>query len=193
MKYPDHLERLMQSFRRLPGVGSKSAERFCFELLRWPASKLKEFTALIEELPHKLTCCGCCGALVQETDCSFCERTSQQICLVASPKELFLIEGTGQFHGHYHVLGGLLSPLSGRDNLSLEPLRKRIQDLDIKELIIAFDSTIEGDATAYYIKEQLKHLPLTISRLAFGMPVGSLLELADGSSLAQAMAYRRSL
>lgn len=196
MKYPEHLEKLMQAFRRLPGVGGKSAERFCFELLRWPEAKLKEFTALIEELPHKLTACAECGALFQGGPCDYCEneeRDTSKLCVVATSKELFLIEGTGQFKGIYHVLGGLLSPLAGRNTLNVQSLRSRIQSKGVKELIIAFDGTLEGDASAFYIKEQLEGLSLSISRLAFGMPVGSLLEFAGEGSLAQALAYRRKL
>lgn len=196
MKYPDHLERLMQTFRRLPGVGSKSAERFCFELLRWPEAKRQELIRLIAELPQKLSSCQACGSLIEEPGCYFCNsgaRDQERLCLVATPKDVYLIEQTGQFKGLYHVLGGLLSPLAGRASLALDPLKNRIQDLGIKELIIAFDGTLEGDATAFYVKEQFKELGLTISRLAFGMPAGSLLEFTDGGSLAQALAYRRSL
>lgn len=186
----------MQIFRRLPGVGSKSAERFCFELLRWPEARRQELTRLIEELPQKLSSCQECGSLIEESGCYFCDkgvRDKERLCLVATPKEVYLIEQTGQFKGLYHVLGGLLSPLAGRSTLSLDSLKNRIQDLCIKELIIAFDGTLEGDATAFYVKEQLKEMGLIISRLAFGMPAGSLLEYADGGSLAQALAYRRSL
>ncbi len=196
MRYPEHIERLMQFFRKLPGVGAKSAERFCFELLQWPEAKIQEFTSLIEDLPRKISACPSCGALFQEEICHFCtssERNAQQICLVATPKELFLIEATGQFKGLYHVLGGLLSPFAGRNTLNLEPLLRRIKDLNIKELIIAFDGTLEGDASAFYIKEQLKGIPLQISRLAFGMPAGSLLEFAGEGSIAQSLTHRREL
>ena len=196
MRYPEHIEQLMHMFRKLPGVGAKSAERFCFELLGWPTAKLKEFTTLIQDLPHKISSCHECGAFFQEGVCHFCssqERNREQLCIVASPKDLFLIEATGQFNGLYHVIGGLLSPFSGRDKIPLEPLKERIKNLAIKEIIIAFDGTLEGDASTFYIKEQIKDLPLHISRLAFGMPAGSLLEFAGEGSLAQSMAHRREI
>lgn len=196
MRYPEHIERLMQIFRKLPGVGAKSAERFCFELLQWSEAKIHELTSLIEDLPKKISACPSCGALFQEGICNFCngnERNTEQICLVATTKDLFLIEATGQFKGLYHVLGGLLSPFSGKHALNLEPLLKRIKDLNITELIIAFDGTLEGDASAFYIKEYFKGSSLQISRLAFGMPAGSLLEFAGEGSLAQSMAHRREL
>ena len=197
MKYPASMRRLIETFKRLPGVGSKSAERYVFELLRWPEEKVKEFSHLMVSVSEALKSCAVCGALGEE-ECLFCsdeERDSELLCLVATSRELFLVEETGQFRGYYHVLGGLLSPLQGRGvkSLDVESLKNRITHSGIRELIIAFDSTLEGDATAIYIKEQLKELPVTISRLAFGMPVGSQLEFADGSSLAQALNYRRTL
>lgn len=196
MNYPIHLIKLIESLKKLPGVGSKSAERFAFELLKWKDADTAHFASLIQEIPHQLKTCSECGALQGET-CNFCKSTRydpKKLCILASPRDVYAIEGTREFKGHYHVLGALISPLEGigPECLHLENLLQRIEILGIEEIVIALDSTIEGDATALYLKKHLSDLPLQITRLAFGMPMGSSIDFVDGGTLARAFSGRFS-
>lgn len=196
MNYPKHLLQLIESMKKLPGVGSKSAERFAFEMLKWSPLDLKTLGNLIDTIPQKLLSCSECGALSGEESCMFCkeDRAPSVLCVLASSKDVFAIEATRTFEGLYHVLGGLISPLEGigPDQLNLSKLLERIQKCSIKEVIIALDSTVEGDATALYLKQQLSTLPIQISRLAFGIPMGSSFEYVDGSTLGRAFVDRSS-
>lgn len=195
MKYPIHLLKVIEMLKRLPGVGSKSAERFAFQLIDWRPERLQEFADVIGQIPHKLRHCEQCGCIKGEDVCRLCDESRNRfgvICVVAAPKDVFAIEATREYQGLYHVLGQLLSPMEGKgaESLSLPQLRSRIQNLQIREMIIALDSTVEGDATAFYIKNEFRELPLKISRLAFGLPMGSSLEYVDGGTLARAFSGR---
>ncbi len=197
MQYPDHLLKLIAVFKKLPGIGAKSAERFAFHLLDWPEEKLVEMSRTIEETSQKLTHCSECGCLMDAKRCAFCtssHRNPELLCIVASSKDVFLIEQTHEFRGLYHVLGGLLSPLQGMAPApqAIENLKKRVQKLDVQEMILALDSTLEGDATALYLKKELESLNVITSRLALGLPMGSSLDFIDGGTLARALAGRRS-
>lgn len=194
-KYPPHLLKLIDVFRKLPGVGTKSAERFAFQLLTWPKEQLSEMGTVIQEVTQRLKGCDQCGCLIGESDCSFCDASKRQsgmICVIATARDAFAIEETREYKGFYHVIGGLLSPMSGygAGKLSLGKLRERIRNLNITEVVIALDSTLEGDATSLFIKQELKILPVQISRLAFGLPMGSSLDYIDGGTLAKAFSGR---
>lgn len=194
MNYPDHLLKLIAIFKKLPGVGTKSAERFAFHILDWPTEKLKEMGSAIQMTKEILKCCSLCGCLI-EKECPFCsnpKRDNEIICLVASPKDVFAIEDTREFFGLYHILGGLLSPLQGHSLSmeSIEKLKKRIIQLEIKELILALDPTLEGDTTALYLKKELDLQHVKISRLALGLPMGSSLDFIDGGTLGRALSGR---
>lgn len=193
MYYPQHLLKLIESLRKLPGVGSKSAERFAFQLLSWTPSELNDLSSLLSEIPQKLNTCDECGCLKGEEACRFCKNdTHHSLCVIASPKDAFAIASTHEYKGLYHVLGGLISPLEGMgpEHLQIEKLLKRIEQYQIQEVIIALDSTVEGDATSLYLKKQLESLPIQVSRLAFGMPMGSSLDYVDGGTLARALTGR---
>lgn len=195
MKYPDHLIKLIQVLKRLPGVGNRSAERFAFHLLNWPKEHLQEFGETVAATRDKLNSCQMCGCLAGEEGCLFChhpQRDLRVICIIASPRDVFAIEETREYRGLYHVLGGLLSPLErkGPDQLAIEALKRRIEQLNLKEVIIALDSTLEGDATALYLKEELSQFPIQVSRLAFGLPMGSSLDYVNGGTLARALSGR---
>lgn len=197
MKYPDHLLKLIAVLKRLPGVGSRSAERFAFHLLNWPNKDLLEMGQVIRDIQEKLQKCNDCGCLKDDECCSFCDiskRDYQKICLIASAKDAYLIEETGEYRGLYHVLGHLLSPIHGRlvDVALVEKIKQRIQHNHIQEVIIALDSTLEGDATALFLKKELEALDIQTSRLALGLPMGSSLDFIDGGTLARALAGRRS-
>lgn len=194
-RYPLHLKKVIDAFKKLPGVGSKSAERFAFQLLTWEAEHLDEIAALLKHIPEKLKHCRDCGCLIGEENCSFCDDSRSHagaLCVISSPRDVFAIEETREFKGLYHVLGGLLSPLDGigPDKLNLEKLKHRIKTHNIKEVVIALDSTLEGDATALYIKRELDPMEVSISRLAFGLPIGSSLDYVDGGTLARALSAR---
>lgn len=195
MKYPLHLLRLIDSLKKLPGVGTKSAERFAFEMIGWQRDKLFEMADIIRTAPEQLKYCGECGCLSDEATCAYCLPSSARgnmLCVVAMPRDVFAIESTHEYKGLYHVLGALLSPLDrvGPEQIDLEKLKRRIEVRDVRELIIALDSTLEGDATALYLKQELEPLNLSISRLAFGLPMGSSLDYVDGGTLARALSAR---
>lgn len=197
MHYPEHLLKLIQILKRLPGVGHKSAERFAFQLISWQPKQLQEFAEMVRTTPDKLIPCDACGCLLHENRCHFCDlsiRQSEILCVLATYKDVFSIEETREYKGLYHVLGGLLSPIDqrGPEHLSIEKLKERIASQNVKELIIALDSTLEGDATALYLKQELAPFSLKISRLAFGLPMGSSLDYVDGGTLARAFAGRGS-
>lgn len=197
MHYPEHLQKLIAVFKKLPGVGTKSAERFAFHLLDWSEEKLLEISQVIESTPDRLKKCLECGCLMGKERCSFCQnphRHQQVLCIVASPKDVFLIEETGEYRGLYHVLGGLFSPLHGQSLGPdvVETLKRRIHALEVKEMIIALDSTLEGDATALYLKKELEDVDVQISRPALGLPMGSSLDFIDGGTLAHALASRHT-
>lgn len=195
MQYPTYLLRLIEVLKRLPGVGNKSAERFTFHLLNWSIEHLNEFGELLLKIKEKIRTCQECGCLTDEQGCSFCnlsKRDSYFMCVIASPREAYAIEDTHEYKGLYHVLGGVLSPLDhkGPEHLSLPKLKERILALGVQEVVIALDSTLEGDATSLYLKQELAAYPIRISRLAFGLPMGSSLEYVDGGTLARALAGR---
>ena len=196
MIYPDHLMKLIAVFKKLPGVGSKSAERFAFHLLEWPEEKLLEMGHVIEITKKKLKNCLECGFLIENL-CPFCTSLHRDVeicCVVASSKDVFLIEQTHEFRGLYHVLGGLLSPLQGQFPAphAVAKLKERVRKLGVKEMIFALDSTLEGDATALFLKKELEDLAIATSRLALGLPMGSSLDYIDGGTLARALAGRHA-
>lgn len=195
MKYPSHLIKLIEVLKRLPGVGSKSAERFAFDMLQWQDAQLREMGDIIAQTPERLHHCATCGCLMGDLPCTFCDRarmSSGSLCIIASARDVFAIEATREYHGSYHVLGGLLSPMEGRgpESLHLSALISRIAQGAVREVILALDSTLEGDATALYLKNALEKYSLSVSRLAFGLPMGSSLEYVDGGTLARALSGR---
>jgi recombination protein RecR len=195
MRYPDHLSKLIQILKQLPGVGNKSAERFAFHLLNWSAAHLQEFGNIVQKIPCNIKECPLCGSLMGEEGCLFCNQPSRDknlLCVIASPREVFAIEETREFRGLYHVLGGVLSPFDARgpEHLTLDKLKQRLDLGEIKEIVLAFDSTLEGDATALFLKQELLPYSLYISRIAFGIPIGSSLDYVDGGTLARAFLGR---
>lgn len=195
MKYPTHLLRLIDLLRKFPGVGYKSAERFTFDLLEWTPLEHHEMAEAIRTIREKIKSCDDCGCLYDDKQCRYCQSErafSQKMCIIASAKDAFAIETTGEYKGLYHVLGGVLSPIDGFgvEKIQLNKIKQRISELSIKEIIIALDSTLEGDATSLYLKQELESLNIDISRLAFGIPIGSSLDYVDGGTLARAFSGR---
>ncbi|CRX39398.1 recombination mediator RecR [Estrella lausannensis] len=195
MKYPHHLKLLIESLKKLPGVGSRTAERFAFEMLAWSADDLKKISRLLGELKNAVRFCPACGCLIEETDCQFCQEQrlkEKKVCVVSSFKSVLAIDSTGLFKGAYHVLNHLLSPLRGQgpDTLGIERLLERIETLQFQEVVLAFDSTLEGDATALYLKRELESTGVKVLRLATGIPMGSSLDLIDQATLSKALMGR---
>lgn len=203
--YPLALLQLIDFFTKLPGVGTKTAERYAFAMLRSRPQELRNWAETLMTLHEKVVPCRECSALVsataevaaqRETLCAFCAssaRDARMLCVVAHPRDVFAIENTKEYKGLYHVLGGLLSPMEGigPEGLRIAQLVTRIRALSVQELIIGLDSTVEGDATALYIKQELEPFGLKIARLAFGLPLGSALEYVHGDTLARAFSGRR--
>ncbi len=197
IQYPSELLILIAYLKKLPGVGRKTAERFAFYLLDWSDEDLKKFSHQLGCLKEKITPCDTCGCLKDADSCSFCTskiRDPSTLCLVSSPRDVYAIEETHAFKGHYHVIGGLLSPLEGRsiEQLTLDKLEKRLSEHTIEEAIIAFDSTLEGDATALFLKQKLEKLGVKTTRLAFGLPMGSSLDFVDYGTLEKAFTGRHT-
>ncbi len=196
-KYPASLNQLIAHLKKLPGVGTKTAERFAFQMLSWQQTELQQLASIIDELKIKITKCDDCNCLQDTHGCQFCNnpnREQSQLCIIACARDVYAVEETGAYRGLYHVLGGLLSPIDGKtpEHLHLEALKKRIETLQCKEIIIALDSTLEGDTTALFLKEQIQQWGLPVSRLAFGLPIGSSLDFVDGGTLARALTGRQS-
>jgi len=193
-KFPEDLLALVAHLKRLPGVGTRTAERFAFEFLTWDRSVLKTLGETLIDLHGKVPPCPVCGCLADRGICRFCShRETTSLCILASARDAYAVEETGNYRGLYHVIEHLLSPLDGRhtNTLRLDRIEKRIEENNIREVIIAFDSTLEGDTTALYLKNHLARANLSISRLAFGLPVGSSLEYIDGGTLAHAFSGRQ--
>ncbi len=198
MNYPKHFQKLIEALKLLPGVGSKSAERFAFQMIEWKNDRLQEFANIVSTIPLKLMHCENCGCLKGEEDCRLCQPVRGEfgiICIIASPREAFAIEATGEYKGLYHVLGGYLSPIEGigPNDLKVQSLKDRIAKNNTKEVVIALDSTLEGDVTAFFIKKELENFPLKVTRLAYGLPMGSSLDYVDGSTLSKAFSGRGPL
>lgn len=194
--YPSELLILIAYLKKLPGVGRKTAERFAFYLLEWPEEETKKFAEQLSKIQEKIAPCETCGCLQDSEKCGFCNTSSRDpsiLCLVSSPRDIYAIEETRAFRGLYHVIGGLLSPLEGRSikQLALEKLERRFEHNPIEEVVIALDSTLEGDATALFLKQQLDKIGVKATRLAFGLPMGSSLDFVDYGTLEKAFTGRQ--
>lgn len=197
LKYPKDLLTLIAHLKKLPGVGKKTAERYAFHLLLESEEKdLDEFSQCLSSLNQRVPSCVECGCLMNGVCCLFCDekkRNRDILCIIASPRDVYAIEETGDFRGMYHVLGTLLSPIDGKtpDHLNFPQLENRVKSLETKEVILALDSTIEGDATSLFLKEQFDKSGIEVSRLALGIPLGSSLDFVDGGTLSQAFSGRQ--
>lgn len=212
-KYPQTITTLIELLKNLPGVGTKTAERYAFSMLGWDEEIRLSLSKQLEMLSSKIVPCTICGSYTQydnkgekvedqncsvkNSECQYCNsltRDGSSLLVVAYPKETFALEELSGFRGKFHVLGGLLSPLEDvhPEDLSFDILKQRIIHENITEIVLALDTTIEGDTTALFIKELLAELPVAISRLAHGMPIGSSLEYVDEHTLHQAFAGRRN-
>ncbi|HHH82460.1 MAG TPA: recombination protein RecR [Chloroflexi bacterium] len=199
-RVPRPVERLIEAFARLPGIGPKTASRLTYYLLRAAPQESEELAGALRDLRATTRFCSRCHNItnLEQDPCAICVDPTREggvICVVEDPLDVLAIERTGAFHGRYHVLHGALSPVEGigPDELRLADLLERAASGEVQELIIATNPTLEGEATAMYIKQQLQDAPLRITRLARGLPSGGDLEYADSSTLTQALAGRSEI
>jgi len=200
MILPSSLKKLIDSFERLPGVGPKTAQRLALYLLNVPQEQLDDFSQSLAELKTKTLLCTLCFNVTEEDPCLVCRASAREreiICVVEHPLDVLAVEKSGHFKGLYHVLHGAISPLNniGVDDLYIAPLFKRIKDNSpgVKEIILATNPNMEGEATAMYLAKQVKSLDknIKVTRLGQGLPTGGDLEYADELTLRQALSGRR--
>lgn len=189
------LTKLTECFARLPGIGRKSAQRLAFHILRMPEEEAKAFANAILEAREKIGYCEICKNITDTPRCAICSdetRDKSTICVVEDPRDVIAIERTKEYHGLYHVLGGLISPMDGigPENLFIKELLARLGDGTVKEVIMATNPTVEGEATAMYLSRLIKPMGIKVSRLAYGIPVGGNLEYADEVTLYRAIEGR---
>jgi recombination protein RecR len=192
------LEALIRSLKRLPGVGEKTATRYAFYFLNANAEEIKEFISSIRDVKKNLRLCSTCFHLTDVDPCEICSdarRDQTRVCVVETPIDLMAIEKAGHFRGLYHVLHGVLSPLDaiGPQDIRIQELLARVSADKITEVILALNPTVEGEATASYIRDKLKESKVTVSRIAYGIPIGSSLEYTDPLTLSRALENRTKL
>ena len=198
MYFTPPLARLIEEFQRFPGVGPKSAQRMAFYVLNMTAADVKRLSESIVEAKDKVKHCSRCFHLSANDPCEICsneKRDRSMICVVADSRDVIALEKTREFKGFYHVLNGLISPLEGRgpEQLKVRELIHRSHQEGVQEVILAINPTIEGDATVLYISSLLKPLTIKVTRIAFGLPMGSDLEYADEVTLTRALEGRREV
>jgi recombination protein RecR len=192
------LTALVKALSRLPGIGSKTALRLALHLLRPDNPDAGRISLLLAELKSKVRFCATCGAITEAERCAICTdpaRAQDLICVVEQPQDVIVMERTRHYRGLYHVLHGVLSPVDGigPDDLNLHTLEARVRDGHVRELIVATNPTVEGDATALFIARSVAPYGCTVTRLARGLPMGGTLEFVDDTTLARAIDRRETL
>jgi len=192
------IERLIEEFNKLPGIGKKTAQRLTFHLLKTSKEEADSLAEAIREIKEKISFCSECSNLTEIDPCAICKdprRDSRFLCVIEEPSDVEPLERTGKYRGLYHVLMGVISPLDGKgpDDLTTDHLINRVKEGGFKEVIVATNPTREGEATAAYIAKVLKPFGVTITRIARGLPMGGDIEYADEATLSEAMDGRREL
>ena len=198
MSLPGPVQKLIKQWSKLPGVGEKTARRMVFHLLRQEPGQIKDFGNAVIALTENIRRCSVCGAITDVDPCPICTdpiRNRKLLCIVEREEDCVAMEQAGIFNGIYHVLGGRLSPLDDEEipEESIERMRRRVEEGGIEEIILATAPRIEGDLTAYAIQEALEGLPVKISRLSYGLPVGGSIGFADRVTLHMAMESRKEM
>lgn len=203
LDYSEPVAKLIDEFKRLPGIGQKNAQRLAFHILRLPEDRVREFAEALTEVKQKIVFCSVCNNLTDVDPCMYCGGASRDrsvICIVEEPYNLVAIEKTRSYRGLYHILHGSLSPIRGvgPDELMLSNLFPRLspennEDIEVEEVIIATNPTTEGEATANYIARLVKPLGVRVTRIAMGMPVGSDLEFVDEVTMDKALSNRHEI
>jgi len=198
MYRPASLIKLIEALRKLPGIGPKSAQRLAFFILKYPRREAELLARAILEVKEKIRYCSICYGITEDDPCPTCrapERDKTTICVVEEPSDVLAIEKSGRYHGTYHVLHGRISPLSGigPDQLKIAELMTRLRKNEIRELIIATNPNLEGEATALYLAKLVKPLHIRVTRLARGLPMGGDLEYIDEMTLSKSLEARQEM
>ncbi len=198
VSYARPLARLVGEFEKLPGIGPKSAQRLAFYVMRLSKEEARSLSDAITEVKEKISYCKSCYNFADQDLCEICRdlrRSDATLCVVADARDLIAMDRTGEFKGRYHVLGGVLAPMEGigPDQLRIRELLARLADVEVGEIILAMNPSVEGDATAIYLSRLLKPLVTRVTRIAHGVPVGGDLDYADQATLIQALEGRREL
>ena len=196
--FPTALQELADQFARLPGIGGKTAQRLAFHVLSLPLEDAESFASAILDAKRTVHTCPVCQNLTDREICPICDdemRDRGQICVVAEPKDVIAMERSREFNGVYHVLHGVISPLNHvtQDDIKIRELLHRLSDGGVREVIMATNPDTEGEATAMYISRLLRPMEIKVTRLAYGMPVGSQLEYADEVTLSRALEGRQEI
>jgi recombination protein RecR len=194
----DPIRVLVQQLAKLPGIGEKTATRLAFHIVRAPEGYARELSEAIREVRAHVRLCSQCCSLTTDDPCALCadvRRERDKVCVVAHPPEQLAIERAGTYRGLYHVLHGVLAPLDGigPDELRIAELLRRLQSGEVREVILALSSTVEGEATALYLAKVLKPMGLKLTRIASGVPIGGELEYTDTATISRALEQRREV
>lgn len=192
------LAKLIEQFERMPGIGHKSAQRLAFYVLNMKKAEAESFAQAILDAHEKIKKCSCCCNLAEDELCPVCKNIGRDrsiVCVVEDPRDVLAFERTHEFEGTYHVLHGVISPMNGvgPEDITIKELLARIAQGEIEEVIMATNPTVEGEATAMYVSRLLKPMGITVTRLAYGVPVGAELEYADEVTLTRALEGRRTI
>jgi recombination protein RecR len=196
--YAEPIEKLIDEFRKLPGSGAKGAQRLAYSILSRPKEEAERLSRAILDVKDKIRYCSRCNNFSDRDPCHYCSngaRSSETICVVEEPNDILAIEKTREYHGQYHVLHGVLSPINGigPEDLKLKNLLERLREGNVREIILATNPNVEGEATAIYLAKLLKPIGVKVSRIALGLPVGSDLEFADEVTMSKALEHRHEL
>ncbi|OEU66378.1 MAG: recombination protein RecR [Desulfobacterales bacterium S5133MH16] len=196
--YPPSILKLIKSLSRLPGIGEKTAERLAMHILRAPRREAEQLSRSIVEVKDNIKLCSICFGLSDTDICNICSdrtRTSSILCVVEQPADMVAIEKSGAFTGLYHILEGVLSPMDGigPDNIRIKELISRIAQREIKEVVLATSTNLEGETTAAYIAERIENYPIKVTRIASGVPIGGDLKYVDQVTLKKAMETRHAV
>ena len=195
--YTESMQELINHFKKMPGIGAKTAERMAFYILKSSKDEMMKFASVINKVKETMKFCKKCGNLSETEFCQICNdvrRDKRVVCVIEEPKDLILIEKSGQFKGTYHVLFGVISPLDGigPEDIRIKELLERVKEDKVKEVIFATNSNAEGETTALYLSKELKGKVIT-SRIAYGIPVGENLDYIDQATIVKAIEGRRSM
>lgn len=198
MKYPSTILNLIECFKRLPGIGEKTAERLALSTLSMDDEAINIFSKSLKDTKTKIKRCKICNNLSEEENCEICKdknRNKKELCVVEEPKNVILFEKLGIFNGYYHVIDGLISPIDGinPEDLNIESLINRVKKEKIEELILALKPSVEGETTSLYISKLLEDTNVKISKIAYGIPIGAEIDYVDSLTLEMALENRMDI
>lgn len=198
MNYPESLNNLINSLKKLPSIGEKSAERLAFAIMNFDEDEIIIFSNSIKDVKSKIKKCSICGNITENEICDIClneERDKSVICVVEDSKNIITLEKMGTYNGKYHVLNGLISPINGKGpkDIEIDSLIQKVNNNNINEVIIAISPTLEGETTALYISKLLENTKVIVSRIAYGIPMGADMEYLDPMTLSMALNNRNKI